>query len=227
MEASAVPYGLAFTTGLLGSGHCLGMCGGLVSGCFARLQARGVGPYAAYHGARLAVYGLIGVVAASLAVVLVQTGQFGRFQGFLQIAAGIVVILLGLDLLGIGPFRSTVGFAPMAWLRRQFAAAMKQDVLVAATIAGAINGLMPCSMTMAMAVKATTAPTLADGGLLMLAFGVGTLPSMLGASLLFGRLGPRMRGWLQKGAGVTVILLGAFTLWQGARYLAVMNQLIG
>ena len=220
-------YMLAFMTGLLGSGHCLGMCGGLVSGFFMKLGAKGVWPYLAYHMARVGIYGVVGLIAAGIGAVLVATGEFGRLQGVLQIVAGIVVILLGLDLLGVSPFRNRLGFAPIAWLRKQFMLAVQKGPVVGALIGGAINGLMPCSMTMAMAVKATTAPSVLEGGLLMLAFGAGTLPSMLSASFLFGKLGPKLRGWLLKGAALFVIALGISTLWQGIRYYAVMNKLLG
>jgi len=220
-------YWLAFMTGLLGSGHCLGMCGGLVSGFFMKLGAKGVWPYLAYHGARVSLYAVVGLVAAAIGAVLVSTGQIGLWQGALQIVAGIVVILLGLDLLGVSPVRNRLGFAPIAWLRKQFTLAVQKGPVLGALIGGAINGLMPCSMTMAMAVKATTAPSVLEGGLLMLAFGAGTLPSMLSASFLFGKLGPRLRGWLLKGAALFVIALGVSTLWQGLRYYAVMRSLIG
>jgi len=220
-------YWLAFMTGLLGSGHCLGMCGGLVSGFFVKLGAKGVWPYLAYHGARVSLYAVVGLIAAAIGAVLVSTGQIGLWQGALQIVAGIVVILLGLDLLGVSPVRNRLGFAPIAWLRKQFTLAVQKGPVVGALIGGAINGLMPCSMTMAMAVKATTAPSVLEGGLLMLAFGAGTLPSMLSASFLFGKLGPRLRGWLLKGAALFVIALGVSTLWQGLRYYAVMRSLIG
>jgi uncharacterized protein len=219
-------YALAFMTGLLGSGHCLGMCGGLVSGFFMKLNARGIWPYLAYHGARISIYALVGLVAAALGAVLVASGMIGLAQGVLQIVAGIVVILLGFDLLGVSPIRNTVGFAPMAWLRRQFATATQKGPVVGAVIGGAINGLMPCSMTMAMAVQATTAPSVPEGMLLMLVFGAGTLPSMLSASFLFGKLGPRLRGWLLKGAALFVIALGASTLWQGVRFYLVMYRLV-
>jgi sulfite exporter TauE/SafE len=49
-------YWAAFMVGILGSGHCIGMCGGLVSGCFMKLQAKGPWPYAAYHASRIAIY---------------------------------------------------------------------------------------------------------------------------------------------------------------------------
>ena len=220
-------YWLAFMTGLLGSGHCLGMCGGLVSGFFMKLGAKGVRPYLAYHGARVGIYTVVGIIAAAIGTVLVSTGQFGKLQGVLQIVAGVIVILLGLDLLGVSPLRNRLGFAPIAWLRKQFGLAVQKGPVVGALIGGAINGLMPCSMTMAMAVKATTAPSVLEGGLLMLAFGAGTLPSMLSASFLFGKLGPKLRGWLLKGAALFVIALGVSTLWQGIRYYAVMRNLLG
>lgn len=220
-------YGLAFMTGLLGSGHCLGMCGGLVSGFFMRLGAKGIWPYLAYHAARVGIYGIVGLLAAALGAVLISTGQFGKLQGILQIVAGIVVILLGLDLLGISPLRNSFGFAPIAWLRQQFVKATQKGPVFGALIGGAINGLMPCSMTMAMAVKATTAPSVMEGALLMLAFGAGTLPSMLSASFLFGKLGPKLRGWLLKGAALFVIALGLSTLWQGLRYYSIMRNLLG
>ncbi len=220
-------YALAFMTGLLGAGHCLGMCGGLVSAFFMKLHARGPWPYLTYHAGRIAVYAVVGLIAALLGAVLVSTGRLGLAQGVLQIVAGLIVILLGFDLLGLAPIRNAYGFAPLAWLRKQFMTATQQGPLLGALIGGAINGLMPCSMTMAMAVQATTAPSPPEGMLLMLAFGAGTLPAMLSASVLFGKLGPRLRGWLLKGAALFVIALGVSTLWQGLRYFLVMWKLVG
>jgi hypothetical protein len=220
-------YWLAFLTGLLGSGHCLGMCGGLVSGFFMKVRRGGTPAYIAYHAARLSIYALVGLIAAALGAVLVSTGDVGLAQGVLQIVAGIVVILLGFDLMGISPIRNTIGFAPLAWLRRQFVGATRKGPIIGAAIGGAINGMMPCSMTMAMAVQATTAPSVPEGMLLMLAFGAGTLPSMMSATFLFGKLGPRLRGWLLKIAALFVVALGLSTLWQGVRFYLVMIRLIG
>jgi hypothetical protein len=49
---------------------------------------------------------------------------------------------------------------------------------------------------------------------------------MLMASVLFGKLGPKLRGLLQKGAALFVIALGIATLWQGVAYFRVMNRLV-
>lgn len=225
--AEPLSFGLAFVAGLLGSGHCLGMCGSLVSAFFMKLGARSALPHLAYHGGRIAVYTVVGLIAATLGAVLVQTGTFGQVQGLLQIIAGLVVILLGFDLLGLSPWRNTIGFAPFAWVRRVFFGATQRGPVIGALAGGVLNGLMPCSMTMAMAVKATTVPHPLDGALLMLAFGAGTLPSMLSAGFLFSRLGVRTRGWLLRGAAIVVVFLGVATLWQGIQYYLVMHKLVG
>lgn len=219
-------YGAAFMTGFLGSAHCLGMCGGLVSAFFVRLNARGVAPHLAYHAARLGVYSLIGLLAALLGTVLVSTGLTGLAQGALQIVAGVLVVLLGFEMLGRLPWRNTLAFVPMHWLRQQFARALQRGPLQGAMLGGAVNALMPCSMTLAMATQASTATTPLAGAMLLFCFGLGTLPAMFGASFLFARLGCKTRSWLVQGAGITVILLGCSTCWQGVRYYMVMHRLL-
>jgi sulfite exporter TauE/SafE len=227
-DTAPLGFGLAFLAGLLGSGHCLGMCGGLVSGCFMRLGAAARRPvvYAAYHGARLAIYALVGLVAAGLGQVLLQAGRFGFVQGVLQIVAGVVVIVLGLDILGKLPFSIGVGFAPVAWSQRLFVVALERDPIRGALFAGAANGLMPCSLTMAMAFKAATAPDALQGAALMLAFGAGTLPSMLAVGLLFARLSATTRSRLLAAGAVLVIGMGVALLIQGLGYTRVMAKLV-
>lgn len=220
-------YTLAFMAGILGSGHCVGMCGSLVSACFVRMgeAGRGMVPALAYHGARVTVYVLAGLLAAMLGLALVSTGIVGKAQGILQIAAGLVVIALGLDILGWLPRRLPLVGVPMALFGRYYFAAASRGAVRGAAMAGLMNGLMPCALTLAVAVKATAAPQVWQGGLLMLAFGLGTLPSMLFVSFVLGRLGAQARGWLLKGAAIVVIALGAATLMQGLRFFAVMKNL--
>lgn len=222
-----IDLGLAFMTGILGSGHCVGMCGSLVSAFFVRLGEAGRSPLPAiaYHAARIFVYVLAGVLAAALGVALISTGIIGKAQGVLQIVAGLVVIFLGLDLLGFPLFRLPLFKVPVDLFRKIFLLASQRGAVEAAMLAGLMNGVMPCALTMAMAVKATSAGGLAEGGLLMLAFGVGTLPSMLFVSLVLGRLSPKIRGLLLKAAAVFVIALGLLTLYQGVRFLDVMLKL--
>jgi sulfite exporter TauE/SafE len=76
-----------------------------------------------------------------------------------------------------------------------------------------------------VAVKATTAGGPLQGSLLMLAFGLGTLPSMLFVSALFGKLGVKLRGQLLKVAALFVIALGLSTLIQGLTFFNAIKGL--
>ena len=71
--ATGFDYSLAFVAGFLGSGHCLGMCGALVSGYFMKAgKNKSYLPYFAYQFTRISVYTVVGVLAAALGVVLVS-----------------------------------------------------------------------------------------------------------------------------------------------------------
>lgn len=216
---------MAFAAGLLGSGHCIGMCGSLASAFFMRAGSRGTLPYAAYHGARIGVYTVLGLLAGALGLVLTSAGAIGKAQGILQIVAGLLVIVLGLDLLGALRWRLDSLLWPVAALRGRFVAATHKGPLAGALLAGLVNGLMPCSLTLAVVVKATTAGGPLGGAGLMLAFGLGTLPAMLFVSIAFARLGPRLRGGLLKAAALCVVVLGLGTLYQGVSYFLVMRSL--
>ncbi len=221
-------YTIAFMTGLLGSGHCIGMCGGLVSAFFMKFGDKGQGvlPYAAYHSGRIAIYLLLGIIAGLIGLAVTTTGTIGKTQAILRIIAGLFVILLGMDILGVGPLRMNFSFLPLNTLRNQFMGAVEKGPLKGALIAGLINGFMPCSLTLAVAVSATTAGGPVPGGLLMLAFGLGTLPSMLFVSALFGRLGTGLRGRLLKIAALFVIVLGMGTLLEGVTYFGIADGFI-
>ncbi|MEJ2611329.1 MAG: sulfite exporter TauE/SafE family protein [Candidatus Thiodiazotropha sp.] len=220
-------YTMAFLAGLMGSGHCIGMCGGLVSAFFMKIGDgnKGVLPYVAYHCGRIGVYVLVGLAAGLVGLALTSTGFIGKAQGILQIIAGGFVILLGLDILGIGPFRMSFSFLPIKTLSAKFFEATKKGPVSGALIAGIVNGFMPCALTLAVAVKATTSGGPIEGGGLMFAFGLGTLPSMLFVSALFGKLGAKFRGQLLKVAALFVIGLGISTLFQGLAYFNAIKGL--
>ncbi|MDD1630271.1 MAG: sulfite exporter TauE/SafE family protein [Methylococcaceae bacterium] len=217
--AGGFDYGLAFMAGVLGSGHCLGMCGALVSGYFMKAGAsRTLLPYFFYQFARIFVYTLVGFAAAALGVVLVSSGVFGKVQSILQMFIGSVVIILALGILGWIPFQGSVRLIPMNLLRRGYAESRTKGPILGATIAGLLNGLMPCPLTFAMAVKATSATTIMEGGLLMLTFGAGTLPTMLFVSVAFGKMSAHFRGLMLKSAALIMIIMGCNTIYMGMSF---------
>jgi sulfite exporter TauE/SafE len=222
--ASGFDYTLALMAGFLGSGHCLGMCGALVSGFFMNTsQTKSVWPYVAYQFARISMYGLVGVSAAALGVVLVSSGMFGKMQSILQILIGLVVIVLALGILGWIPWQGSIRLLPRQVLRSGYATARQKGPVLGAMIAGMLNGLMPCPLTFAMAVKATSAHSLLEGGLLMLVFGAGTLPMMLFISLAFGKIHAKVRGLMLKAAALVMIVMGGNTIHKGLSFFLHEN----
>ncbi len=212
-------YTLAFIAGILGSGHCLGMCGALVSGYFMNAgNNKSYIPYFVYQLSRVFVYTLIGMIAASLGVVLVSGGYFGKIQSLLQMAIGSIVVILGLGIIGLIPWQGSIKLLPLELLRKGYGAARTKSPVIGAMIAGFINGLMPCPLTFAMYVEATAATSVKQGGQLMLAFGAGTLPTMLLISFAFGKMSSTLRGLMLKAAATIMITMGLNTIYKGFNF---------
>ena len=216
---------LAFATGLLGAFHCLGMCSGIAGGLFARF---GPGQRAwavlGYHGARILVYTALGAGGAALGRVLVQTGWIGKAQGLLMMAAGVLIVLLGLDLLGLRRLlRRTPPPANPPQVRFGQAPAGTRPWWP--PLAGALNGLVPCALVFSVAIKATATADPLRAGLLMAAFGLGTLPTMGLVSLAGRAIGQWAGGLLARLAALVVVALGLWTFYEGWVFYDIMRGL--
>ncbi len=221
-------YAMAFLTGLLGAGHCLGMCSGIAGGLSLHQGWGRPGPVLTYHGSRIAVYVALGTLGAALGRTLVQTGALGKIQGQLMILAGTLILVLGLGLIGVLPWAAPA----------RYAAAAKPSILVrppgrwsgwgarlAPALGGLANGLVPCSLVYSVATRATASADPAQAALLMLCFGLGTLPVMGTATASVGLAGRLAQGLGRRLAGGIVILLGAWTLYEGLTFYEVMRGL--
>lgn len=186
--------------GILGTGHCLGMCGPLVFALPG--QQRGLTPHLAYHGGRVGMYTLVGLLMGALGggmrllagtlaadpmawMAAVQTG-FG-------FVAAILLGGLGLVRLGLMPEPGWLAAASPSripgigrWLRT--AATKGRGLGMVAT--GAVMGLLPCGLSFAAFARALGAAHPLGGAGLTLAFGLGTLPGLL---LLGAGLAPLAR----------------------------------
>jgi len=219
---------LAFASGIFGALHCLGMCSGIAGGFFAR-YGRKTASVLQYQVTRVLVYGLLGVAGAVVGKVLVQTGIVGKGQGLLMMTAGLIIVAAGLDMLALLP---GPGRQPQAGCET---GAGKQDVpfLIKRppyrpwmpVLAGALNGMVPCSLVFSIAVKAAATAEPCQAGLLMLAFGLGTLPTMGLVGLTGMAIGRHARGLSGKLAGLAVVVLGVWTLYEGWVFFDVMRGL--
>ena len=212
-------YVSALLVGFFGSGHCMGMCGALVSGFFMKTGKKSVWPYIIYHLARISIYTIIGIIAATIGFALVSTGLIGKIQGFLQVFIGFFVIMLALGILGITPWQFSMKLLPTKIIHKIFLTAAKRGSAPGAALGGMLNGVMPCPLTFAMAVNATSASSPLEGGLIMLCLGLGTLPTMLFITFAFARLGTKFRGYMLKSATLIMIVMGANTMYKGISFL--------
>lgn len=201
---------LACLAGLLGAGHCLGMCGGLVGAAFVSGRA-GWRDQFAYQGGRVLAYTLLAAAAGALGGALVLTGLVGRAQGLLYIAAGLVMVWVALRTLMARPIlagrcAACVPAPPAGYLA-----------------AGLANGVMPCALFFTIALKAAAAANPLTGAGLGLAFGAGTVPAMLAAGILARWLGGQ--DWPRRIAGLGIGLLGIEAMWNGVKFFRVMLHL--
>jgi sulfite exporter TauE/SafE len=208
----------ALATGMLGSTHCVGMCGGISAALsFAlpeekRHGASLFGYQLAYNLGRIGTYGLLGVVVGTLA-----HGVLGDWatSPWPRVFAGVFMVVLGLYLAGwwMG-LRKIEGMGGGLWkyLEPLRKAVLPVDRPWKALVAGGVWGFLPCGLVYsALALALARADSLVSGGV-MLAFGLGTLPVLL----LTGTFAARVRTLLQQSgarqlAGLLVIVFGIWT----------------
>ncbi len=232
---------LAFVTGLISSfGHCLGMCGGIVAIYSARqaAQTAAAGGHPGVlarithlvplHLGRITTYTFLGALIGLAGSLLDQVSGLAGWQGLFSILVGIVMILVALSLMGILPpievalASLTGGASPMQKMRGLFG----QRSFAATLMLGILWGLLPCGLVFAMLVLAASTQTLWGGALTMLAFGLGTVPTLLGFGLAADLLSPQLRGRLQIFAGLLILLFAAQTIMRGLAVANVVPSLI-
>ncbi|HJW26098.1 MAG TPA: sulfite exporter TauE/SafE family protein [Rhodocyclaceae bacterium] len=179
-----------FLVGLLGGTHCVGMCGGIVGALSMGGRARW-SLHLAYNGGRIFSYTVAGAIAGALgAASLGLEGQI-PVRVALYVLANFMLVALGLYLLGITRVLAPVeGVGLRLWRHVQ---PLTRRFLPARTVAqafplGLLWGWLPCGLVYSALATALTAGSVGRGALAMLAFGLGTLPNLLLAGILLGRL---------------------------------------
>lgn len=179
-----------FLVGLLGGTHCVGMCGGIVGALSMGGRARW-SLHLAYNGGRIFSYTMAGAIAGALgAASLGLEGQV-PVRMALYVLANFMLMALGLYLLGITRVLAPVeGVGLRLWRHVQ---PLTRRFLPARTVAqafplGLLWGWLPCGLVYSALATALTAGSVGRGALAMLAFGLGTLPNLLLAGMLLGRL---------------------------------------
>lgn len=209
---------------LTGLSHCVGMCGPLV-GAFTlrrRAERREIStPLVLYQTGRLATYLALGTAAGAVGSIVAESIR--NWQGLFSVALGLFVAALGLGLLGLLPLqRWLAALAPARLISTWVKQLMTSSHPAAPFGLGLANGLLPCGPVYAMALLAATSGSFIQGATMMLIFGLGTLPAMLGLGFSALLLSVRLRTHLYRVAAGLVVAVG-FQL--ALRGLALSGQI--
>lgn len=193
----AQTYLSAFLVGLLGGVHCVGMCGGIMSALTLGVQKKGdmsfsgntatLLPYLlSYNVARITSYSIAGLVFGGLGAWLTDLVLFNQAQLVLKIIAGVFLVALGLYLAnwwrGLN-YLERFGYSLWRFIEphaRKFVPIKNKRQAFAA---GLLWGWLPCGLVYSVLIWSLSSGSAIKGGLLMLSFGLGTLPSLLAIGL--------------------------------------------
>jgi sulfite exporter TauE/SafE len=180
----------AFLAGLLGSGHCFGMCGGIagslgaLSGGSGRKQL--VLPALQFNLGRLLGYAILGAIAAGIIGAVGEIVALKAYAKWFRVVTAVMVMIIGLQFLvdwgslniiekgGAGIWKK---IAPIA------AKVSQRNDWVGRTGLGICWGFLPCGLVYTVLVTAASTGNSLTGALTMFSFGVGTAPAMMGLTI--------------------------------------------
>ena len=217
----ALPWpllGAAATLGLAGSVHCLGMCGGIAAAAGTRL-GDGSGPGAiprgvAFNAGRVASYAALGALDGAVAGALLGQFPLRPFAVSLRLLAALLMLAMGLSLLSGRDLLSLERLGGRVWRRLRPLAGRVLGLPGALRFAalGMLWGFLPCGLVYSALALAAVAGSATGGAAAMLAFGVGTLPSMLAVTLAGTAVTRRFAGTrTRRAAGALMVAFAAWT----------------
>lgn len=197
-------YAFLFVVGIFTSIHCVGMCGGIMisqSLSFAKeskSKLESITPSLLYNLGRVLSYSILGGLIGGIGSVFSLSITA---KAFIQIFAGLFMVIMGLNISGFKLFRKFSIKIPnfLSKYKRKF----NSPFLV-----GFLNGFMPCGPLQTMQLFALGTGSALKGALSMFIFALGTVPLMLTFGAISGFLSKGYTKKLLKFSGVLIIVLG-------------------
>ncbi|WP_417486988.1 sulfite exporter TauE/SafE family protein [Maricaulis sp.] len=203
-----------FLAGLASSLHCVGMCGGIASSLTLSLTPNGtrgdrVRTLLLAQLGRVIAYTLAGAVLAAIGSGIYFGFDRAEAHHVMRWAGALVLVYIGLSVMGWAPALSgldRLGQGVTRFLGARLGGAFRSASPV---LAGLVWGLLPCGMVYAALLYALLSGSAVSGGMIMLGFGLGTLPAVTAAALGLTQFlalarRPGTRYWV----GSVIILVG-------------------
>ncbi len=182
----------ALTLGLLGSMHCIGMCGPLVLAVPSNAVSRWtfIGERVLYNAGKAVTYGVLGAVLGFAGKSVIMD-----LQQNISIVLGVTLLITIAIPLGL---KSKIEkFSPLKYLygfvKETFSALMKKRGRTALFLMGMVNGLLPCGLVYTALIGATVVADIRQSALFMIIFGIGTAPALVAVSLTGKLISVRFR----------------------------------
>ncbi len=213
---------LVFLGGLLGSSHCIGMCGGfaVMVGIDRSSISRNLAAQLSYSMGRIFTYSTLGAIVGYGGLWLSETAsQWVNVSAVLCLIAGFFLISEGSAATGFRLFGSPAASVTGCLMGKQFASLLKGPGLQTSFLAGVLTGFLPCGLVYAFLSLAATTQHVGWGAATMATFGLGTVPLMVtaGIGMSFVKLATRRR--LLQVAACCVVVTGLLTVARGAGFL--------
>ena len=221
------------TIAFLGSfGHCLGMCGGIIIAYSSTKVDSSWGKvtqgfaHGLYSAGRIFTYVILGGLFGYLGGV----AMFNNLaNGGLLVLAGTFMILSGLSLSGKIKFLTIIehSLSSSNWYKNIFKKLIQSKTLFSFFVLGMLNGLLPCGLVYFFTVTAASTGSAYYGALVMLLFGLSTVPALFSLGFFVGLYkNSKFRNIMMKIAAVSVILFGIYTIQQGYYYIKYPQKTI-
>lgn len=205
---------LALLIGLSSSGHCLMMCGGIassLSGSIANMpRSARLTRTLLFHIGRVSCYAMLGFFIGDILRIVIGNSETAVFYS--RIITGIMLVLIGCYAAGIANFvRILEGKLAFIWrklqpLVRQF---IRVETPSDAYALGFLWGFLPCGIIYSTLIWASSQIESTSSALLMLFFGLGTIPALFASNLMVQKL---LSGNTKKLLGIALILFGIWTI---------------
>jgi sulfite exporter TauE/SafE/copper chaperone CopZ len=179
-------------------------------------------PALQYNLGRVISYTVIGGVLGFVGLMLSSTGGGAdaglspTAQGVMKLVAGIFMVIMGMNMLGLFPLlRRLQPRIPNVFARKPDEGNAGRTESKSPLVVGLLNGLMPCGPLQSMQIVALASGSPLAGAFSMLLFSLGTVPLMLGLGSVVSALGRRFAGKVMNVGAVLVVVLGLAILSQG------------